>query len=181
VAARWEPALIVLSGLPGTGKSLLAAGLSRQLGIPVLSVDPIESAMLRAGLAQSFETGLAAYLVVEAIADGALALGQSAIVDAVNCVDEAKAMWRALAERHGAPLRVIECHCSDEALHRQRLESRRRGLAPGFPEPTWDDVVRRRATYTVWTEPLLALDSVEPPEASLERALAWLRDGHGND
>ena len=35
--------LIVLSGLPGTGKSAIADGIGRATGLPVLSVDPIES------------------------------------------------------------------------------------------------------------------------------------------
>jgi predicted kinase len=166
--------LIVMSGLPASGKSLLAEGLGRRLGIPVLSVDPIESAMVRAAMAQTIDVGLAAYLVVEVIADTALSLGQSAIVDAVNCIDESKAMWRVLAERHGAALRVIECCCSDESLHRARLEGRRRNLGPGSREPTWEDVVERRATYTAWTVPFLSLDSVAPAEANLQAALAWL-------
>jgi hypothetical protein len=49
--------LIVLSGLPGTGKSTVADGIARALRLPVLSVDPLESAILRAGIAPSFKTG----------------------------------------------------------------------------------------------------------------------------
>src|SRR5262249_10097594 len=138
------PMLVVLSGLPGTGKSALASRLGQRLRLPVLSVDPIESAILRAGIVPRFETGLAAYLVAEALADAQLALGMGAIVDAVNSVEPAKEIWRKLTGRYGVALRVIECKCSDEALHRQRLSSRRREVAPNFPEPTWDDVQRRR-------------------------------------
>jgi predicted kinase len=166
--------LIVFSGLPGTGKSLLAQELGRRLHTPVLSVDPIESAILRAGLAPGFETGLAAYLVAEAIADSQLALGQGAIVDAVNAVEPAKEMWRRLATRHGVVLKVIECCCSDEALHRERLETRRRGLAENFPEPTWEAVLRRSGELTPWSEPRLAVDAVAPCDANVRRALAWL-------
>src|SRR5215218_1777669 len=89
--------LIVLSGLPGTGKSVLADSIARFFGFPVVSVDPIESAMLRSGVRPDQPTGLAAYLVAEALADSWLALGLSPIVDAVNGVSEAKEMWRTLA------------------------------------------------------------------------------------
>ena len=51
--------LIVVSGLPGSGKSTVADGLSRALSIPVFSIDPIEAAMWRGGLAKS-ATGIAA-------------------------------------------------------------------------------------------------------------------------
>lgn len=61
--------LIVVSGLPGTGKSTIADGIARTRQTPVLSVDPIESAIVRAGIPASFETGLAAYLVAQTLAD----------------------------------------------------------------------------------------------------------------
>lgn len=166
--------LLVLSGLPGTGKSELAQRLGGRLRIPVLSVDPIESAILRAGIARGFATGLAAYLVVEALADAQLSLGQDVIVDAVNAVEPAKDMWRALAAKHGAALEIVECRCSDEALHRERLDARRRGLAPSFREPSWDDLQKRRIEYTPWAEPLLVVDAIASRESNVDRVLAWL-------
>jgi predicted kinase len=166
--------LLVLSGLPGTGKSELAEQIGRRLRIPIFSVDPVESAILRAGIEPGFVTGLAAYLVVEALVDAQLRLGQDAIVDAVNAVAPAKEMWRKLAARHSTPLQIIECCCSDEGLHRARLGSRRRGLAENFREPTWEDVHLRRREYVPWTEPLLVVDSVASWESNLERVLAWL-------
>jgi ATPase family associated with various cellular activities (AAA) len=63
-----SPTLIVLSGLPGSGKTVLAESLSRALSVPIFSVDPIEAAMWRAGLAKT-ETGIAAYTVAQALAD----------------------------------------------------------------------------------------------------------------
>ena len=165
--------ILVFSGLPGAGKSTLAEAIGRRIGIPVLSVDPIEHAILRAGIAPGPQTGLAAYLVVEAIADAQLTLAQSTIVDAVNAVEPAKTMWRALAAKHGAPLRIVECVCSDRALHRERLEARQRGL-PGFPEPTWEEVQRRQLESTAWIEPVLRIDAVESCEANVGRVLEWL-------
>jgi len=55
-----KPYLIVMSGLPGSGKSTIAEGIAQQLRITLLSVDPIESAVIKSGIAKSFETGLAA-------------------------------------------------------------------------------------------------------------------------
>jgi predicted kinase len=165
--------LVVMAGLPGTGKSEVAGRLAGRLRIPLFSVDPIESAMLRAGIPQGFETGLAGYLVVEALVDAHLRLGLDAIVDAVNAEEPGKEMWRGLARKHRVTLRIIECRCSDEALHRARLEGRRRGLVE-FPEPTWDEVQRRRLAYTPWCEPLLALDAASPLDSNVSQAVTWL-------
>jgi predicted kinase len=166
--------LIVFSGLPGTGKSELAQRVGGRSAMPVFSVDPIEAAMIRAGIAKGVETGLAAYLIVEALADSQLRLEQSAIIDAVNAVEPAKAMWRTLSSKHGVPLKIVECVCSDEELHRERLRMRKRGFTNNLPEPSWEDVQRRRLEYTHWAEPFLAVDAAASCESNVTRVLAWL-------
>ena len=171
--------LIVLSGLPGTGKSAIADGLGRAIGAPVLSVDPIEDALLRSGIARDQPTGLAAYVVAATIAEASLAQGQAVVIDAVNGVVEAKDWWRDLADRFGVPLVVIETVCSDPELHHRRLESRSRALA-AFPEPSWDAVVTRRAEWVDWTEERLVLDAVRPLAENLDRAIGWVRRARHN-
>src|SRR3954452_937336 len=130
------PKLIVVSGLPGSGKSTLAEGLSRTLALPVFSIDPIEAAMWRGGLVRK-QTGIAAYEFAIALAAEHLRLGHSVIADAVNPVEAPRAAWRNLAAQHRADLRIIECVCADEAVHRQRIEARVRNIGE-IPEVTWD-------------------------------------------
>jgi predicted kinase len=166
--------LIVLSGLPGSGKSMLAEGISRNLSIPVFSVDPIEAAMWRGGLAKT-ETGIAAYDVAIALADEHLRLGHCVIVDAVNPVEAPRAAWRSLAAKHRADLKIIECICADEAVHRRRVEARVRAI-DGMPEVTWARVLQRRAEYEAWADARLVLDtSIDPPGKLLAAALSYLR------
>ena len=134
--------LIVMAGLPGSGKSAIAEAVGRALRLPVLSVDPIEAAMRRAGIDRTQPTGLAAYVVAEAVASDILALGQGVVVDAVNAVEPARQMWRALAKTHETELRWIEVECSDPDLHRTRLEDRNRGYRAPY-EPSWAGVCQR--------------------------------------
>ncbi|MEO5704535.1 MAG: ATP-binding protein [Candidatus Limnocylindrales bacterium] len=164
--------MIVLSGLPGSGKSGVARGIAIARGYPVLSVDPIESAIVTAGIPRSFETGLAAYVVAETLAGEMLGAGLSVVIDAVNAVEEARDMWRRLAPNHGADLRIIECVVSDETVHAERVAARDRGLA--IPEPSWDEVVRRRAEWAPWPEPHLTLDAIDSLDSNVARAMAYL-------
>jgi predicted kinase len=165
--------LIALAGLPGSGKSAVAEDLGRALNCAVLSVDPAEAAMWRAGVSKAEPTGLAAYIVVEALAAEQITLGHDVIVDAVNSVEPARAQWRALASRLDVDLRFIEVQCSDPDLHRRRLEERRRGI-DGFYEPSWADVQRRRAEFAAWIDDRLTLDSLDPRRGNLEAALKYL-------
>jgi predicted kinase len=166
--------LIVLSGLPGSGKSVLAEGLSRSLSVPVFSIDPIEAAMWRGGLAKA-QTGIAAYDVAIALADEHLRLGHSVIADAVNPVEAPRAAWRNLAAKYRAELRIIECICADEAEHRRRIEAWVRSI-DGMPEITWARVLERRAEYEAWADARLTLDtSVDVPERLLAEALNYVR------
>ncbi len=165
--------LIVVSGLPGTGKSTVADAVGAALRAPVLSVDPIESALLRAGIERSFETGLAAYLVAEACADAFLGGGLDVVVDAVSGVEPAREMWRALAARRAVPLRVVVC-VLDRAEAFRRLTDRSRGLAVG--EPSAPDLEDWAAEWTDWPEPHLLVDSARPAKANLDRVLSWLEE-----
>jgi predicted kinase len=76
--------LVVVSGLPGTGKSAVAAALATRLGAVGLSVDPIEDALLGAGLPPSRDVGVAAYEATRVMAEQNLALGRPVLVDAVD-------------------------------------------------------------------------------------------------
>ncbi|WP_395243627.1 AAA family ATPase [Agromyces sp. MMS24-K17] len=172
--------LIVMAGLPGAGKSTIGNIVGARLGATVVSVDPIESAILRAGIDADQATGLAAYLVAEEIARHELDAGRTVIVDAVNAVEAARLQWRDLAEQTDARLLVIEVVCSDESLHRSRLEKRERGL-PHLDEITWRAVEQSLDGYAPWTGPSSALprvtiDSAQPLGVSVEAALAFIAD-----
>lgn len=64
--------LVVLGGLPGTGKTTIARGLAARLGAAHVRIDAIESAMWRAGIGPEQPTGIGSYVVAEAVAESCL-------------------------------------------------------------------------------------------------------------
>jgi predicted kinase len=166
--------LVVVSGLPAAGKSSLADEVGRRLGAAVLSVDPIEAAIWRGGIAPSFETGVAAYEVVAVLAEHQLGLGLSVIADAVSSLEVARDMWRRSVRRSHAAMRVIEVICSDEDVHRRRLTNRERGIE-GFREPSWEDVVRRRDEWQPWSDVHLTVDSMRGLDENVAETLEYLK------
>ena len=125
-----------------------------------LRIDALEAAMWRAGISRDQPTGLAAYVVAEAVAEGCLLAGSSVIVDAVNAVEAARQTWRDLAARTQKPLRIIEVICSDSTEHRRRVETRGVDLE-GHYVPTWAEVVDRE--FEPWQEPRLLIDTSQRP------------------
>jgi predicted kinase len=167
--------LIVVAGLPGSGKSTLADALGLHLKAPVLAVDPIENAILSAGLEPGWEAGVAAYEAAGAMAVANLLLGLTVIVDSVSDSEPARQTWWTAAERAAAPTKVIEVRCSDAAEHRRRLEHRQRGLSH-VPEPAWEDVLRRAESYAPWNRERLVVDSAGSLDAMVTAALDYLSD-----
>jgi len=162
--------LIVMSGLPATGKSAIADALAVAVNGLVVSVDPIESALLTSGIEPNQPTGMAAYAVAAAIAETNLRLDRTVIVDAVNSVGQAKTWWIELSRREDVRLLVVEAICSDEAIHRQRLTDRRRALA--IEEPSWETVTLRREEWVAWPFAPLVVDAVDPLAENVARVVA---------
>jgi predicted kinase len=171
------PQLIIFTGLPGTGKTSVAEAVARELGIPVFAKDWLEATLIRCEL-QPTENGpplgSAGYQLLTTLAERQLQLGQSVILDSVASTLSIRAEWRALAQNHQADWRVIECICSDEAAHRDRLGIRQRGI-PGWHELDWSGVERVKAYYVPWDEERLILDGVNPLAENVAAALHYLR------
>ncbi|RST10816.1 MULTISPECIES: AAA family ATPase [unclassified Streptomyces] len=165
------PILIVIGGLPGTGKTTLARLLAARIGAVHLRVDTIEQAIVRSGLA-GHPVGPAGYTVGYALAGDHLRQGLSVIAESVNPLAVTRDAWRDVGIAAGVPAVEVEVACSDTAEHRRRIATRSSDI-PGLPQPDWQQILDR--DYRPWDREHVVVDTAgqEPQEslASLVRRL----------
>lgn len=168
--------LVVISGVPGTGKSTVANAVARRTRAVCLSVDEVEDALMGAGLPDELVGG-AAYEAVAASAAENLRLGHTVIVDAVNDSEPARNTWRRAAERASAPVLFVLLTPPAEGEHRRRLTERRRELRH-HTEPSWESVRVRADGFEAWRDPPVTVDSGLPLVAVIEQVASIVERAH---
>ena len=144
--------LVILSGLPGVGKTTIARALGVALSAVHIRIDSIEQALRNAGLTVD-EHG---YRVAYAVAEDNLRLGRTVIADCVNPWPLTRREWQAVASRAVARVISVELVCSDIAEHKRRVESR----SPDIDRhrvPTWSEVLAH--DYRPWDSDRLVIDT----------------------
>jgi len=158
--------LVVLSGLPGVGKTTIARQLASALGAVHLRIDTIEQALRNAG----WEVEGEGYGVAYAVAEDNLRLGRIVVADSVNPWPLTRDAWRSVADRAGVRIVDVEVVCSDADEHRRRVELRSTDLA-GHRLPTWTEVLER--DYRPWSRERLVIDTARTDVVeSVRRILA---------
>jgi predicted kinase len=171
-----EPRVIIFTGLSGTGKSTLAERVARTVGAPAFAGDwlmgGLKPAHAALGKLDRSEYIAAWFGLLRTLVTRQLMLDQSAVVDDMVS-DSQFTLWRETAEHFSARLLLIECVCSDPAVHRARIEGRVRGI-PGWHEVGWDHVERMRAEVPPLTMDRLIVDAMDPVEDNLRRVLSYI-------
>ena len=142
-----KPILIILAGLPGTGKTTLARRLSKALALVYLRVDCVEAPFV----AQNPKAGSTGegYRALINLARENLKLGHGVIMDTVNPLHISRTMFKELSEEVTAETFQFELKLKDRLLHKKRVEERTSDIS-NFRVPTWQDVLNRE--YEDWDE-----------------------------
>lgn len=169
-----RPVLLLVTGLPGTGKSTLAARTAPALGAPVLGWDWMMGALTPFPAVQATLEAMdrldhrhVGWSLLWQAARAQPRRGQSVVLDGVARAAETAAT-RELAADCGAAAWVVMTTCPDLEEHRARIEGRCRGI-PGWHELSWDDVEGTRQRFEPPDDVDLVIDSRVPVSDAVAR------------
>jgi predicted kinase len=163
------PTLMLITGLPGTGKSTAAEQAAALLEAPVLAHDWAMSGLRPFQLVQNALQSMVpsghqsvGWSILCALARAQIRRGSSVVLDGVARTPYVE-QCREVANQEGARFLMVLTECADLDLHRIRIEARRR-LIPNWYELDWDQVQRSRSTWVTLLSADLTLhatDSIE--------------------
>jgi len=180
--------LVLVGGLPGTGKTTVAGGIADALGAVVLSSDEIRKdvggidrdAHAFADPDRGLYSPAARARVYDELlrdADRLLADGESVVLDASWSDLAQRERAESLAQHHSVDLDAVEC-VLDPAVARQRLERRlARGDAASDATPEIADHLRAR--WPAWPG-AFHVDSAPPIERVIAAAIEAVIDASGS-
>lgn len=170
--------LIVLAGLPGTGKSTLARRLAQELPAIVLDKDVVRAALFppteieystpQDDLCVEIMLRVAAYILAKdpqkyVILDGRT-YSRRYQVEAV----------RGFAQEQGVACTLIECVCSDETVRRRLQRDRAEGLHPATNRD-YEMYLSVKARSESISGPKLVIDTDQDLELAVENCLSVIR------
>ncbi|HMN88598.1 MAG TPA: ATP-binding protein [Saprospiraceae bacterium] len=144
--------IIMVTGLPGTGKSTFAAALAEAINAAHLNTDVIRNALGKRGQYDD-DSKIAVYHALLGQAATCLTNGQTVVIDGTFFQQSFRESFRRLAADARTSISWIEI-CADEALVRTRVSQQR-----AYTEANFDVYLSIKAQYEPLTIAHLKLRS----------------------
>ena len=152
---RQRPALVVLVGLPASGKSRVAGELRERTGAVVLESDGLRR-LLFPQRTYSARESQQLFAAIHAAIDELLSEGATVVLDATNLAEEERAPLRDMAARWDARLVFVRVTAPD-SLIRRRLANR-----------SFDDVDGSEANVRVYERMRSRVEELRQPHHTVD-------------
>ncbi|MEQ9377645.1 MAG: ATP-binding protein [Imperialibacter sp.] len=146
--------MVIIAGLPGSGKTYLATRLAARLGAVHISSDRVRKTMGALGKYSPKEK-LNVYSEMIKLTEKALRNGETVLVDATFYQQKMRDSFAKLATELATPVAVIEVW-ANEKLARQRVSKHREDSEAGV-----ETYERIKAAFDEITQPHLRLESLD--------------------
>jgi aminoglycoside phosphotransferase family enzyme/predicted kinase len=180
-----RPAVVVVTGLAGTGKTSLARAVAGELGVRVVSTDAVRRELFgheKAAAAYGEgayrpEATRRTYDTLREKGRVLLAAEGGVVLDGTFLRADDRAQVEAMAAASGAVLRWVECDLAPELVRERMAERRQRH--DSLSDATWDTYLRQRAERPApeshASAHRLVVDMAQDLAASARRTTDWLR------
>ena len=147
-----SPKLVVVFGLPGTGKTTFARALSQELGWMHLNTDVIRASL---GMREQYDEKTKAFIYqkMQDLAETALKERKGLVLDGTFYREILRDSFRELAGRHGIPIKWIEVGSAEDIV-RARVSKKR-----PFSEADFEVYRKIREAFDPLHEPCLRVYS----------------------
>lgn len=169
-------ALVVLAGLPGTGKSHLAAAIAAQRAVIIVRTDTVRKALVPQPTYSPVESGRV-YRTCHAVLRVLLTKGYPTLFDATNLIAPGRRALRCIARATGAPYFLVWVDAAP-AVVRERLLRRERGAPAYDSDADWSAYRAMQATVERPLRPdLVAPDTPGALDAAVTTIVGFLDAG----
>jgi predicted kinase len=171
-----HPVLVLLSGLPGSGKSYLARRLAEEMPFLIIESDRVRK-ILFPSPQYAAEESMLTHRTSHALIEKKLRAGVRVIHDATNLIGFHRELVRRIAERAKARVIIVRVVASEEAI-RQRMEKRQESRTPhDLSDADWSVYQRMVPREEPIRRPHLVVDTGADLEEGIRKILREVRRG----
>jgi predicted kinase len=170
-----RPVLIMISGLPGTGKSCLARKLAEREPFVILEADFVRKTLCPQPTYTAWESHWV-HCTIHALIRKFLARGLRVIYDATNLIEYQREMVYHIADKAGTKLVIVVTVGSDEVVQ-ERLRRRHEGQreAGDISDATWQIYQRMARQQQPIRRNYLVVDTGQDLDQAIRKILRVAR------